>query len=178
MKSLETLRQNAIADKEIPEGVRHFLEHGACLEDIRLSERGIWFHQGEPFINEKLSDLFHRSLGRTEKGTWFLHIAPYTYPVTVELTDTFVHRLLDDSSSPQARIIGKGAYHQQRIDLSTLYSDGDQCIATLVEGKPARLVDTAYRQVLDRLDEDQGTFVVRFQDKSVAIQPLPEGFFL
>lgn len=177
MKTLETLRKNAIADHEIPEGVRRFLEQGADLEDIRLSERGIWFHQGEPFLNQKLSDLFHRSLRRTDNGTWFLHIDPYSYPVTVELTDTFVHRLLSDSVTPQARIIGRGAHHQQLIDLHTLYSDGDQCVATRIDGKPARLVDTAYRQILERLDEEHDVFVVRFKDKSVALQPIPEGFF-
>lgn len=176
MSSLEELRSQAANDPEIPEGVRNFLAKGAALDDIRLDPYGRWFHQGEPFINVKLANLFHQSLYRTASGTWFLQISPYTYPVSVELTDRFVNKLLDDSSSPKAKMIGKPD-ETPTISLENLYTDGGEIIATTVDGKPTRIVETAYRDLLEKMDEVNGDYIIQFSDRIVKLLPLPENFF-
>lgn len=176
MNALEELRQQAATDPEIPEGVRHFLTQGAPLDDIRLDAYGRWFHQGEPFLNQKLAHLFHQSLQRTTAGTWILHIAPYTYPVTVELTRRFVHRLLDDSSTPHVKLIGFPGL-TPAVDLRTLYTDGNEILACTVDGEPARIVDTAYRNILENLAEVNGDYVVHFANTTVPLTPLPPNFF-
>ena len=176
MSSLEELRQQAAADPEIPEGVRNFLIAGATLDEIRLDAYGRWFHQGEPFVNVKLANLFHQSLHRTQAGTWLLRIPPYTYPVSVELTNLFIKSFKDDTSAPKASIVGRPD-HTPIVDLTQIYSDGEELLACRIDGKPARIVDVAYRDLLEKLDEDNGKYVVRFRNKVVPILPLPDDFF-
>lgn len=174
--SLEELRRQAANDPGIPEGVRNFLLKGASLDSIRLDAFGRWFHQGEPFINLKLANLFHQSLYRTASGTWFLQIPPYTYPVSVDLTDRFVNKLLDETSTPRARLIGNPDASTP-LDLRTLYTDGNSLIACIVQGSPARLVESAYRDILEKIDEVNGEYFVTFEDARVVLRPLPENFF-
>lgn len=178
MNELDDLRQQTIDDPEVPEMVRRFLKGGAPLEDIRLSAYGQWRHEGDRFENKRLANLFHRSLKRTSKGTWVLEIPPYTYPVTVELTDTFISRLETLSTQTRGRLVGDPDPERWvTVDLATIYTDGDDLLACRADGKAARLVDSAYRTLAERLDVRGETYVIRLDDAEVEVQPLPEGFF-
>ncbi|MCP4678190.1 MAG: DUF1285 domain-containing protein [Deltaproteobacteria bacterium] len=41
--------------------------------ELLLSERGHWFHQGEPFENEKVILFFHRAIRKDIEGRYFLY---------------------------------------------------------------------------------------------------------
>lgn len=177
MNTLEQLRQQAILDEQIPEAVRKFLTAGAPLEDIRLDRFGRWFHEGEPFINQKLARLFHRSLQQTDHGNWFLHIEPYSYPVTVELTDLFIDRIETLSTNTRGHFIGDLHEEWSPLRLQKLYTDGKDLIACQHEGRPLRFVETAYRDLLEGLEEHRDGYAVRLSDHVIPLKSLPDGFF-
>src|SRR3954464_4980491 len=83
--------QRLLADPTLPVPIRQFLTAGGQLERIVLDEQGQWSHQGEPFLNPALIELFNRSLERTPGGTWVLHIEPFSYPVELADTPYYVH---------------------------------------------------------------------------------------
>lgn len=177
MTTLEHLRQQAIQDEQIPETVRNFLAAGAPLEDIRLNRVGRWFHEGDPFINEKLARLFHHSLHQTEQGTWYLHIEPYSYPVTVELTDRFIDRIESRRASTHAHFIGDLPEVWTPIHLEKLYTDGEEIIACQHAQRPVRFVDNAYRELLEGLEVHNDRYAIRLHDGLLELEPLPVGFF-
>lgn len=177
MHQTDDLRQQAIRDEGIPERVRKFLSEGAPLEDIHLDAYGRWFHEGEPFINQRLARLFHRSLHQTQQGTWFLQIKPYTYPVTVELTDSFIDRLDLLGSTARAHFVGDDPEQWTDVELTTLYTDGGELLATEHNERPTRFIKRAYRNLLELLQFEDDRFVLDFPDRRIALKPLPKGFF-
>lgn len=177
MHQTDKLRQQAIHDEGIPEMVRKFLSQGAPLEMIHLDAYGRWFHEGEPFINQRLARLFHRSLHKTEQGTWYLEIKPYTYPVTVALTGTFIDRLQELNSTAKAHFVGDDTDEWTDVDLSTLYTDGAELLAINHNGRPTRFVERAYRNLLEALEFENERFVLTLADRRIPLKPLPKGFF-
>ncbi len=177
MANTNHLRQQTIDDEEIPALVRKFLAAGADLEDIRLNARGEWMHQDEHFINKKLSQLFHRSLHQTSKGTWYLQVNPYTYPVTVELTHQFIDRLQHEDGATKAHIVGKDPNTYTDIDLQDLYTDGDEIIAMRHNDAPTRFVGQAYRDLLLQLNQDGEQFYIEWHTQRLNLAPMPDDFF-
>lgn len=158
----DALRTSVLADPDVPEPVRRFLASGAALEEIRLSARGAWTHQGEPFVNRRLSALFHRSLIRTDAGTWLLRVAPYHYPVIVDGEGAFVTRL-SPSDAPVEATLACG----KRLPFvpDALWTDGEEAICwDPPEGMRARLVDQAYLTLASRLEDASGSLVWRRPD--------------
>lgn len=172
---LDALRARIIADDEVPETVRHFLEKGASLEEIRLDRHGNWWHEGEVFENARLSALFHRSLQQTARGNWVLHIEPYTYPVLVDLCAVFVVRIVEPGADES--VVRLRDETTTTMDMRALYTDGDRILATRIDGRPARIVDTAYRQLTAELTERDGRYCVRVCGREHPLHPLPEDFF-
>jgi hypothetical protein len=174
-QELEALRAKIVDDTDVPEMVRKFLKEGAELQEIRLDKHGNWWHEGDIFENKKLAKLFHNSLHRTGKGNWVLKIKPYTYPVIVDLCGTFVSRVIDsDDGEATVRLRTEDT---ATIDLSDIYTDGETLLATRVDGVPARIIDTAYRQLTRELTEEDGTFFISLDGEQYPLQQLPDDFF-
>ena len=170
--ALESLRTQVVADPEVPEMIRRFLEKGALLEDIRLDAGGVWRHRGEPFLNTKLIALFHRSLQRTEAGTWLLFIDPYTYPVQVDGVGSFVERLLVEDGKDIAVLASK-----ERVEFvrDSFVTDGDRFVGvTLTDGRLARLMGSAYQNRMSTLAEVDGGYTVDFDGDTLALGAVDE----
>jgi uncharacterized protein len=156
--TLDELRSQALADPDVPEGVRRALEAGAALEEIRLDARGRWWHQGEPFVHARLIALFHRSLARTPAGLWLLHIAPYSYPVVVDGAGRFAHRLHRDAAPWTLELLDGGSLAFRG---ETLWTDGEDGLYVEDEaGQTVRLIEQAYRVLTESLEEDASGFSV------------------
>lgn len=177
MHNTDDLRAQVIQDEGIPVTVRTFLSQGAPLEDIRLDAYGRWFHEGEPFINQNLSRLFHRSLKQTAQGTWFLHIEPYSYPVTVELTSSFIDRLKNIQPQTQAHFIGTPNDAWTDITLQRLYTDGHEILAFEHHGQPVRFVKQAYRDLTALLAFEGERFSIELPTQTLVLHDLPRDFF-
>lgn len=70
----------------------------AYLEgSLRLSEQGVWYHNGRPFQNEKLSVLFHRSIVWDERQSrYFIQIGAQRATFDLDDTAYFVVSLKDE----------------------------------------------------------------------------------
>ena len=153
-------------DETLPDVVRDFLESGADLEEVRLNERGKWTHEGLDFENQRIIDLFSRSVDRTDGGTWVLEVGRFTYPITVEDVGFFVERV-DRSTSPPTLKLSDGT--REPLDASTLdYQPGGRLYCTIKDGDfRARFKRTAYFQLAELMEEtDDGRVVVRIDGKT------------
>lgn len=94
--------------------------------EIVLSEKGEWFHQGEPFENPKIIAFFHRAIRKDAGGEYYLYNAygDKEENVYFEVEDTayFVKRVRFDEQ--------KGVFHgklnndtEVELDLTTLEED-------------------------------------------------------
>ena len=142
-------------DETLPEVVKNFLRSGGELEEIRLSETGKWTHEGLDFENPKIIDLFSRSVGRTEGGTWILEVGRFTYPITVEETGFFVERIDFDTSPPK---IVLSDHTVEDLDPTTLeYEPVGKLFCTVKDGDfRARFKRPAYYEVAEHLEETGG----------------------
>jgi hypothetical protein len=166
--ALQELAQQAAADPGVPETVRRFLSGGAALEEIVLDPQGRWWHEGGAFENERLAELFHRSLRRTPMGTWLLEIAPYTYPVRVEGAPRFVRRL-DLRDGVLWAILHGGA--EETVPLEALFTDGDQTVGYVGDdGLARRVVGDAWRRIAAWLDADDEGWLLLLPDGSHRIR--------
>jgi len=75
---------------EIPEYIKQLMESGEKIDQIRIDSEGNWFHEGEPFINQRIIDFFNRSIDVTAEGQYVIHYDDFVYPIEVEDTPLFV----------------------------------------------------------------------------------------
>lgn len=173
--TLEALRHQAMDDPEVPARVREMLRAGAALEEIRLDASGRWTHQGDPFVHKGLIRLFYRHLQRTTSGTWTLQIPPYTYPVVVEGTGRFIVRI--DGAPPDLEGI---ELDDQAVPLQPdrFVCDGHTFLGVeLPGGQLARCVQSAYHDVLDRVELDEsGRWQVRWGTQRWPMAEMPHGW--
>lgn len=143
-------------DPTLPEAVRNFLASGEKLEVIRLDALGKWTHEGLDFENKKIIALFHRSVKRTEGGTWVLEIGRFTYPIEVEECGYFVKRLTKiDSTYMIHTTLGK----DEELNPSTIsYKEPDGLYCKLLNGFKARFIETAYLNIGDEIVEKNGDY--------------------
>ncbi len=151
-------------DSTLPQVVQDFLRSGATLQEIRLNARGNWTHEGLIFENKRIIDLFSRSVGRTEGGTWVLEIGRFTYPIVVEDTGFFVERV-DWSDDPPPLLLSDRS--EEMLDLDTLtYQSGGRLYCRVKQGDfRARFKRSAYHSIIDHLQERDGEIVIAIGDR-------------
>ena len=44
---------------EIPDEIKKLLAQGEKIDEIRLDAEGNWFHNGQPFTNQRIIDFFN-----------------------------------------------------------------------------------------------------------------------
>jgi len=148
-------------DETLPDVVKDFLRSGAELEEIRLDDRGRWTHEGLDFENQRIIDLFSRSVDRTEGGTWVLEVGRFTYPITVDDVGFFVERF-DDSTDPPTIKLSDETREQLDID-SLEYEPGGRLYCHIKEGRfRARFKRDAYYDAAEYVIEDDGELLFDF----------------
>lgn len=144
------LREQVLADAETPAGVLRALRDGAALESIHLDERGRWWHEGAMFANEKLSQLFSRSVYQTEGGVWFLRIGSQSYPITVACTGYFAERLRSGRDLTQLALT---TGERVETGLAGWVTDGGERVGVrLADGRDVRLVGAAHQLALSLVE--------------------------
>lgn len=154
------MRQIDDIDETLPDVVKNFLRSGATLEEIRLDANGNWTHEGLDFENERIIELFNRSVARTDGGTWVLVIGRFTYPIEVEDTGYFVERL--HWTSAAGPTLSLSDHTEEPLDPDTLeYRPHGRLYCRIREGQfRARFKKTAYYDLADRMEERDGGYVV------------------
>jgi len=158
---------NDIEDKypEIPEYLRELLETGQTIDDIFLDKEGNWFHNGEPFLNEKIKSFFSRSVDITADGQYVIHYSNYTYPVRVEDAPYFVTGVRFEGFGTFERIfLTLSSGTDEELDPTTLFCRKNNALYCRI--KKRRLVAKFKRSpsfnILERLEEKpDGSYSVR-----------------
>ena len=146
-------------DPTLPDSVKDFLASGAKLEVIRLDALGKWTHEGLDFENKQIIALFHRSVKRTEGGTWVLKIGRFTYPIEVEGCGYFVKRLTKRGAT---YILSTTEGKEEPLDIPTLtYEEPDGIYCKLDNGFKARLIETAYLKFIDEVVEKNDAYYIQ-----------------
>ncbi|MFB6262026.1 MAG: DUF1285 domain-containing protein [Bradymonadaceae bacterium] len=155
-------------DDTLPDIVQEFLESGADLEEIRLDARGEWTHEGLDFENQKIIDLFNRSVDRTDGGTWVLEVGRFTYPITVEDTGFFVEQVDLETSPPLLRLSDGTT---ETLDPDTLeYESGGRLYCRVKNGEfRARFKRPAYYDLADRCERQDGGIYLELDDRRVRL---------
>lgn len=143
VRSRQAFREQVLADADTPAAVRRALRGGAALESIHLDDRGRWWHEGSMFENQKLSQLFSRSVFQTEGGVWFLQIGNQSYPITVACTGYFADRIWAGGDQTTLALTTG-----ELVDagLAGWMTDGEERLGVrLVDGRDVRLLGAAHQ---------------------------------
>jgi hypothetical protein len=147
---------NDSIDETLPDVVKDFLKQGGELESIVLRDTGEWRHEGMEFPNERIVDLFDRSVGRTEGGTWVLEIGRFTYPIEVEDTGFFVEHIDLDAIPATLRLSDETT---EELDVETVtYLPEGRLYCRVKDGEfRARFKRPAYYDAAEQfVEEDDG----------------------
>lgn len=161
------MTMNSVDDKypEIPEYLKDLLESGQTIDDIFLDKEGNWFHNGEPFVNEKIKSFFSRSVDITADGQYVIHYSHYTYPIRVEDAPYFVTGVQFEGFGPFERVfLTLSSGTSEELDPSTLFCRKNNALYCKI--RKGRLVAKFKRSpsfnILERLEEtSDGRYYVR-----------------
>lgn len=146
-------------DETLPDVVKSFLRKGGQLEQIRLTERGEWKHEGLDFENPKIIQLFSRSVSQTPGGTWVLEIGRFTYPIVVDRTGYFVESFR--AGPPATLDLSDGT--SEALDPSTLvYEAGGKLFCRVKDNRfDARFKRHAYYSLVEHVSEQDDAYVLK-----------------
>lgn len=170
MSSQPTDPKPFLDDPTLPEPIRRALGAGMPLERLELDEEGRFFHQGEPFLNENVARLFHRSLKRTAGGTWLIEIPPFSYPLRVADT-AYVVRSIEFRGEAPPRLTLSDETSEPLDPTSLRYVEGRGLYCQVKQGKePARFTRAAYFAASEHIDESaDGTYVLRLGTTAIRV---------
>ena len=129
--------------------------------ELVLSERGLWYHRGEPFENDKIIAFFHQAIRKDAEGRYYLFnqfkdIEENVY-FAVEDTAYFIWQITFDETSQLFRAtLNTGA--ETVLDLRTLSEDERGVMyCRVLDNDRARLSPRALAQLADHavMDGDQ-----------------------
>ena len=159
---------------EIPEEIKEMMLEGTLPDEIFLDKEGRWFHNGQPFLNEKIIDFFNKSINVTADGQYVIHYSNFTYPIRVEDTPLFVTGVRFEGFGSFERIfINLSDGECEELNINTLYYGANNALYCRVKnGKmPARFMRSPSFYILERLEEEQdGSYSLRLCGQKVELK--------
>ncbi len=95
---------------EIPDFIKKLMDSEHGIDELKIDAEGNWFHNGEPFTNEKVTGFFNKSIDITKDGTYVIHYNKFVYPIVVEDAPVFITGV---------KIKGKDSKEKIHITLTT-----------------------------------------------------------
>jgi len=132
---------------------------------IRLSETGKWFHQGQPFENGKIIEFFHRAIRKDDQGEYFLfnRVGNKTEHVYFEVTDT-AYFVMNLGPKPENNCLEGILNNGQKVSIaieSLVEDDRGAMYCQVFTGDRARFTQAALEKLADMSAMDQdGVFIV------------------
>lgn len=132
---------------------------------LRLSEEGIWFHDDHPFTNEKLIDLFFRSVvWDEEKNSFVLKIGQYGAVFKCEDTPFFVRSIEGKDSDWEIHLSDSTV---ERLDPTTIFfGSKNQAYCKIKRGHLARFTRSAHQSLMTHVEGDN---TLRFGSEIVKV---------
>jgi len=157
---------------ELPEYIQELIRSGEGIEEIRLDGEGNWFHNGEPFLNERIIDFFNRSVDLGRDGMYVLHYGEFVYPIVVEDTPLFVTGVVVEGFGPMEDIrLCLSTGEEEYLDTRTLYYRQESGLYCYVRNgrMPAKFKRSPSYQLLERLEESDDTFYLIIRGEKIVL---------
>ncbi|MFW5861360.1 MAG: hypothetical protein ACOCWZ_03840 [Spirochaetota bacterium] len=158
---------------EIPEYIKQLMESGEKIDQIRLDREGNWFHEGEPFINQRIIDFFNRSIDVTAEGQYVIHYGDFVYPIEVEDTPLFVTGVRIEGFSFFEKIfITLSSGEEEELDETTLhYKQPEGLYCRVRNGRmPAKFKRSPSFQLLERLQETDDIYYLTIKGNKIVLE--------
>lgn len=150
---------------EIPDYIKELIASGEGIDEIFIDKEGVWYHNGEKFVNEKIISFFSRSVDVTPDGEYVLHYGDYTYPIKVEDTPYFVTGVNFTGFGDFERIfLNLSSGETEELNCNTLYYKSNNILYCRVKNgtMPAKFKRSPSFNILERLEEGvEGKFYLR-----------------
>ncbi|MCB9522155.1 MAG: DUF1285 domain-containing protein [Myxococcales bacterium] len=119
--------------------------------DLRIDEDGRWWHEGEPFVNQRLRDYFDGNLDvHPESGEPILRVGDKWCYVRVDDTAFFVDRFKVEGERLLAVLNTRGRWP---VPGDGFVIHGERAYVTLAPHRRARLTRRAWHQLGEWLEE-------------------------
>lgn len=121
---------------------------------LRLSKTGEWFHNGTPFENQRVIDLFNRSVcWDDQRKTYVVRIGQGQALFSFDDTPYFVAELLDDAS-PWHVLLTDGSREELRPDTLRVGAEG-QIYCEIKDGHRARFSRAAHQRLMIYVQDER-----------------------
>ncbi len=139
-----------------------------------LDAEGRWFYGGEQVTHERLVAFLDRSIRPTVEGGWAVQAGREVVPVEVEDTAYFV-RGLEEGPDGAFVLLSDGT--REPLDPASLEYRGPGRLYCRVKGgrARARFVRRVYNEVVTRLEERDGEYVVPIGGHLVSLREPESG---
>jgi len=150
---------------EIPEYIKELIASGTGIDEILIDKEGVWYHNGEKFINEKIINFFSRSVNVTADGEYVIHYGTYTYPIKVEDVPFFITGVTFNGFGNFETIsLNLSSGETEELNCSSLYCKKNNALYCRVKNglMPAKFKRSPSFNILERLEESaDGKFYLR-----------------
>jgi hypothetical protein len=150
---------------EIPNYIKELIESGEFIDEILIDKEGVWFHNGEKFINEKIINFFNKSINITADGEYVIHYSNFTYPIKVEDVPFFITGVTYTGFGNFEKVIlNISSGETEELNCFTLFCKANNALYCKVRNGtiPAKFKRSPSFSILERLEEDEkGKFYVR-----------------
>ena len=157
---------------EIPDEIKKLFEEHA-IDEIRLDAEGNWFHNGEPFTNQRIIRFFNSSITITRDGTYVLHYANFTYPIVVEDAPIFVTGArFEGFADFEHVILTLSSGEEEELSIATLHIRKAAELYCYVRNNTmlARFKRSAAFTILERLEESDDIFYVTIAGNKIVLE--------
>lgn len=125
---------------------------------LKLSKTGEWWHNGQPFQNVRVSELFTRCVVWDEQaGDYFIHIGAQRAAFDREDTAFFV-TVLDDSTIPWTVHVSDESSEALAPEKLSIGSE-NQIYYPVHDKHPARLTRAAHQTLLRYVGDDSAVII-------------------
>ena len=125
-------------DKEI----RLYLEG-----ELTLQANGKWFHQGQEITNQKISDLFHRSIIKDPESGYRIKIRYFSASFKIEQVPFFIATIYETENELKAVLLGG---KEAKLDLTTLSLKDSELFCDF-DSNTAKFLTAAYQLLVQYL---------------------------
>ncbi len=156
---------------EIPEWLEELVCSGEAIDEIRIDAEGRWFHNGEPFINERIINFFSRSIDVTKDGQYVIHYDNFVYPIIVEDAPLFVIAVkIEGQGRDEKVLIYLTSGETGSLDVKTLHYKNECLYCYTRQGKIlVKFKRSPSFELLQRLEETDDIYYINIGGERIIL---------
>lgn len=156
---------------EIPEWLEELINSGEAIDEIRIDAEGRWFHNGEPFLNERIITFFSKSINITKDGKYVIHYDNFVYPIVVEDAPLFVIGVkIEGEGSGEKVFIYLTSGESVALDINTLHYKNECLYCYVKQGRIlAKFKRSPSFEMLQRLEETDDIYYINIAGEKIVL---------